>query len=157
MIVILVIDSHYATICLKSISFPLLVRGGNLLWDSCSENSMHRGVWWVAVQGVTKSRTQHTHKHKTSSPEFTDLYNLAPNYCIHYHFNLKPSDPAFILPTFCHHFHLSPHKVKSISHVHLFATPWTVAYQASPSTGFARQEYWSGLPFPSPFPFLQSP
>ena len=32
----------------------------------------------------------------------------------------------------------------------LFATPWTVAYQASPSMGFSRQEYWSGLPFPSP-------
>ena len=31
-----------------------------------------------------------------------------------------------------------------------FATPWTVAYQAPPSTEFSRQEYWSGLPFPSP-------
>ena len=36
------------------------------------------------------------------------------------------------------------------SHVRLFATPWTVAYQAFPSMGFSRQEYWSGLPFPSP-------
>ena len=41
-------------------------------------------------------------------------------------------------------------KVKSLSPVRLFATPWTVAYQASPSMGFSRQEYWSGLPFPSP-------
>ena len=41
-------------------------------------------------------------------------------------------------------------KVKSLSRVQLFATPWTVAYQASPSMGFSRQEYWSGLPFPSP-------
>ena len=41
-------------------------------------------------------------------------------------------------------------KVKSLSHVWLFATPWTVAYQAPPSMGFSRQEYWSGLPFPSP-------
>ena len=40
--------------------------------------------------------------------------------------------------------------VKSLSHVWLFATPWTVAYQAPPSMGFSRQEYWSGLPFPSP-------
>ena len=38
----------------------------------------------------------------------------------------------------------------SLSRVRLFATPWTVAYQASPSMGFSRQEYWSGLPFPSP-------
>ena len=36
------------------------------------------------------------------------------------------------------------------SHVWLFATPWTIAYQAPPSIGFSRQEYWSGLPFPSP-------
>ena len=41
-------------------------------------------------------------------------------------------------------------KVKSLSRVRLFATPWTVAYQASPSMGFSRQEYWSGLLFPSP-------
>ena len=40
--------------------------------------------------------------------------------------------------------------VKSLSRVRLFATPWTVAYQAPPSMGFSRQEYWSGLPFPFP-------
>ena len=40
--------------------------------------------------------------------------------------------------------------VKSLSHVRLFATPWTVAFQAPSSVGFSRQEYWSGLPFPSP-------
>ena len=40
--------------------------------------------------------------------------------------------------------------VKSLSRVQLFATPWTVAYQAPQSMGFSRQEYWSGLPFPSP-------
>ena len=40
--------------------------------------------------------------------------------------------------------------MKSLSRVQLFATPWTVAYQAPPSMGFPRQEYWSGLPFPSP-------
>jgi len=40
-------------------------------------------------------------------------------------------------------------KVKSLSRVWLFATPWTVAYQAPQSMEFSRQEYWSGLPFPS--------
>ena len=40
-------------------------------------------------------------------------------------------------------------KVKLLSHFRLFATPWTVAYQASLSMGFSRQEYWNGLPFPS--------
>ena len=41
-------------------------------------------------------------------------------------------------------------KVKLLSCVRLFATPWTVAYTAPLSMGFSRQEYWSGLPFPSP-------
>ena len=41
-------------------------------------------------------------------------------------------------------------KVKSLSGVQLFAIPWTIAYQASLSMGFSRQECWSGLPFPSP-------
>ena len=41
-------------------------------------------------------------------------------------------------------------QVKSLSHVQLFATPWTIAYQAPLSMGFSRQEYWSGLPCPSP-------
>ena len=40
--------------------------------------------------------------------------------------------------------------MKSLSCVQLFATPWTVAYQAPPSMRFSRQECWSGLPFPSP-------
>ena len=41
-------------------------------------------------------------------------------------------------------------KVTSLSRVRLFVTPWTVAHQAPPSMEFSRQEYWSGLPFPSP-------
>ena len=40
---------------------------------------------------------------------------------------------------------------KSLSHVQLFSTPWTIARQAPLSMGFSRQEYWSGLPFPSPW------
>ena len=39
---------------------------------------------------------------------------------------------------------------KSLSHVRLFMTPWTAAYQAPPSMGFSRQESWSGVPLPSP-------
>ena len=40
--------------------------------------------------------------------------------------------------------------MKSLSRVRLFAIPWIVVYQASLSMGFSRQEYWNGLPFPSP-------
>ena len=40
--------------------------------------------------------------------------------------------------------------MKSLSRVRLLTTPWTAAHQAPPSMGFARQEYWSGVPLPSP-------
>ena len=46
--------------------------------------------------------------------------------------------------------HKERKKEKSLSRVQLFVTPWTLAYQAPPSMGFSKQEYWSGLPFPSP-------
>ena len=42
-------------------------------------------------------------------------------------------------------------KVKSLSRAQLVATPWTAAHQAPPSMGFPRQEYWSGVPLPSPY------
>ena len=48
-------------------------------------------------------------------------------------------------------------KVKSLSHAQLVVTPWTAAYQAPPSMGFSRQEYWSGLPFPSPYIWVYTP
>ena len=48
-------------------------------------------------------------------------------------------------------------KVKSLSRVWLLATPWTAAHQAPPSVGFSRQEYWSGVPLPSPIRALALP
>ena len=45
-------------------------------------------------------------------------------------------------------------KVKSLSRVQLLATPWTTAYQAPPSMGFSRQEYWSRVPLPSPYMYI---
>ena len=48
-------------------------------------------------------------------------------------------------------------KVKSLSRVHLLATPWTATHQAPPSMGFSRQEYWSGVPLPSPHPNAPAP
>ena len=47
-------------------------------------------------------------------------------------------------------------KVKSLSRVRLLATPWTIAHQAPPSMGFSRQEYWSGVPSPSPIPLTNN-
>ena len=46
-------------------------------------------------------------------------------------------------------------KVKSLSRVWLLVTPWTAPYQAPPSMGFSRQEYWSGMPLPSPSIYLR--
>ena len=48
-------------------------------------------------------------------------------------------------------------KGKSLSHVQLLAMPWTAAYKALPSMGFSRQEYWSGVPLPSPTNSLSLP
>ena len=48
-------------------------------------------------------------------------------------------------------------KVKSHSRVRLFPTPWTSAYQSPPPMGFSRQEFWSGLPLPSPYISLTAP
>ena len=48
-------------------------------------------------------------------------------------------------------------KVKSLSRVRLLASPWTAAYQAPLSMGFSRQEYWSGVPLPSPYTDLVHP
>jgi len=45
---------------------------------------------------------------------------------------------------------LKERKVKSLSCISLFVTPWIVACQAPPSMGFSRQKYWSGLPYPPP-------
>ena len=46
-------------------------------------------------------------------------------------------------------------KVKTLSRVRLLATPQTAAYQAPPSMGFSRQEYWSGVPLPSPIQYVR--
>ena len=62
-----------------------------------------------------------------------------------------PYDPAIpILGIYPEKNIIEKSEVKSLSRVRLFATPWTVAYYAPQSMGFSRQEYWSGLPFPSP-------
>ena len=62
---------------------------------------------------------------------------------------IKPMSPA-LASGFCTTESLKKSESELLSCVWLFATPWTVAHQAPPSMGFSRQEYWSGLPFPSP-------
>ena len=55
------------------------------------------------------------------------------------------------------HFLLQCMKMKSLSLFRLLVTPWTAAHQAPPSMGFSRQEYWSGVPLPSPLLTTESP
>ena len=64
---------------------------------------------------------------------------------------LLPRLPLFTFPLgFFLTWALTFSSVQLLSHVLLFATPWTTAHQAPPSMGFSRQEYWSGVPLPSP-------
>ena len=116
---------------------------GNPLQYSCLENPLDRGAWWATVHWVTKSRTRLSDFTHSLSMCFKLMLCLA---CIlkgilwggyYYYMGLQIWKHRKL-------------KVKSLSHVRLFATPWTVAHQAPPSMGFSRQEYWSGLPFPSP-------
>ena len=56
----------------------------------------------------------------------------------------------------CTHTHTHTYVLCVLSHVWLFETPWTVAYQTMLSMAFSRQEHWSGLPFPTPGDFLNT-
>ena len=74
-------------------------------------------------------------------------------WCIHtmeYYSTIKRTDSDTYYNTDDPKRHAKCNKVKSLSCVRLFATPWTVAYQEPQSMGFSRQKYWSELPFPSP-------
>ena len=91
---------------------------------------MDGGIWWAAISGVTQSRTR---LKRLSSSSSSLIY---ASLMAQLEKNLLAMQEKV--------------KVKSLSRVRLFATPWTVAYQAPLSMGFSRQQYWSGLPFPSP-------
>ena len=74
-------------------------------------------------------------------------------------FSIHCTNLFFCVYFICIYFYLSWNKkvkVKSLSRVWLFATPQTAAYQAPPPMGFSKQEYWSGVPLPSPEVRLES-
>ena len=119
---------------------------GNPLQYSWLENPVDRGTWWAAVHRVAKSRTWL--KWLSSSSSMIHYINWLPN-----------SEPS-LHPWYKLHFvtvHTSFCMIAQLlSHVWLFMSPWTVAHQVPLSTGFSRQEHWSGLPFPSPGDFPDS-
>ena len=110
----------------------------DFLWDGNSESSLARSFWLSISWGC----------------DGDIIRRLDCGWRIH------SQDGSLTWLTSCSQEASIPHhvkvKVKSLSHVQLFGTPWTVAYQTPPSMGFSRQEYWSGLPFPSPASQLAS-
>ena len=107
-------------------------RNGNPLQCSCLENPRDRGAWWAAVYGATQSwtRLKWLSSRLSNSLSFAFQNSFRTINRINHQLFLK--------------------KFWSLHHVQLFVTPWTVIRQAPLSMEFSRQEYWSGLPFPSP-------
>ena len=133
-------------------------------WNWASYSPCNRKEWYMTVQltGEQKWRMCFKLLQKelalTSTCRLTGLSTLScPSLFAHsisFTWNsLLLLLTSLISPTmqFSYSWHLKvKSEVKSLSHVQLFATPWTVAYQAHLPMGFSRQEYWSGLPFLSP-------
>ena len=108
------------SVCLPSDGEGLGTYGSFLIGETDWEGNWVL-FWWVVGALFSKSLIQFSVDGWSCVPFL--LFDWRPNYC---------------------------EWMKSLSRVQLFETPWTVAYQAPPSMGFSRQEYWSGLPFPSP-------
>ena len=136
---------------------------GNSLQYSCRENALDRGAWPATLHRVAKSKTQlkllrlNMNLHEPATAAAKSL-QLCPTLC-------DPIDggpPGSPVPGILQARTLEwvaisfssawkgKLKVKSLSRVWLFVTPWSAAYQAPPSMGLSRQEYWSGVPLPSP-------
>ena len=144
---------------------------GNPLQYSCLENPMDRGTWRATVHRVAKSRT------RLSDFTFTFIFIIGYQIISAAAAKSLPSCPTLCDPidgsspgspvpgilqartlewvaiSFSNAWEWKV-KVKLLSRVGLPATPWIATYQAPPSMGFSRQEYWSGVPLPSPRSFL---
>ena len=86
-------------------------------------------------------------------PTFVNQGTASPQYVYMYIFYVKYLSLEKTWKSILYLKGIMKAKVKSLRCVRLFATPWTVVYQAPLSMGFSRQEYWSGLPFPPPGDF----
>ena len=103
-----------------------------------------RSSWprdWNWVSGIVGRRFNHLSLQRSLSQRRMQQNNP---------FTESSSLGSIPLSILTNQYHVSEWRVKSLSRVRFLATPWTVAYQAPPSMGFSRQEYWSGLPLPSP-------
>ena len=154
----------------------LITGNGTPLQYSCLENPMDGGAWKAAVHGVAKSQTRLSdftftfHFHALEKEMATHSRVLAwripgmaepgglPSLGSHRVGHDWSDSPGKNTGVGCHFLlQCMKVKVKSLSRVWLLATSWTTAYQAPPSMGFSRQEYWSGVPLPSPGGHCGSP
>ena len=103
---------------------------GNPLQCSCLENPTDGEAWWTAIYGVAQSRTRLKRLSSNSSKVLQRQYSAL--------FKSTELRDRCVRVLIC------------FSCVRLFVTLWTVACQAPLSMGFSKQEYWSGLSFPSP-------
>ena len=129
---------------------------GITVWMYMSLSKLHelvidREAWCATVHGVTKCPTQLSNwtelkllqipKHVLIPVLKHDTFSCLKLFIVH----------GTVIQMFKINWQsLSKVKVKSLSHVWLLAASWTAAYQAPPPMGFSRQEYWSGVPLPSP-------
>ena len=136
---------------------------GNPLEYSCMEN-LHgqRRLVGYSAQGWKESdtteATEHAHMHKAARTAAAKLRQSCPTLCDPID-GSPPGSPApgilqartleWVAISFSNAWK-GKVKVKSLSRVRLLETPWTAAYQSPLSMGFSRQEYWSGVPLPSP-------
>ena len=120
-------------------------RNGNLLQYSCLGNPMDRGYWQATIHGVTKRQVQlRMHALPLHNLElYLDWHHTSESMGLRFDYVCSGTCNLYLEKW-------KKVKVKLLSHVWLFATPWTVAYQGPQFVEFSRQEYWSGLPFPSP-------
>ena len=156
-------------ICLIYYSSGNREGSGNPLQYPCLGNPMHRGAWWATVHGVTKNQRHWATKihlmPAAAAAAAAKLLQSCPTLCDPIDGsppgspvpgNLQARTLEWVSISFSNAWKWKG-KVRSLSCVRLFAIPWTAAHQAPPSMGFPRQEYWSGVPLPSPIIRLAIP
>ena len=116
----------------------------SVLWTEESGKLQSMGLQRVRHNSARECTCTHTQTHfsPTASKKGTK-----PSWYLAFTLGRPPSDFYRTIRNLCCFKSLLPSR---FSRVRLCETPWTAAYQASPSMGFSRQEHWSGLPFPSP-------
>ena len=131
---------------------PLEEENGNPLQYSCLGNSMNRGAWWATVHGVSKNRTGLSYW-ALNTRVLSELKYMKLSLC-----KICPWCCQLFYDVYriCQHPIVNWHRfaslccASSLSHVQVFATPWTVAHKAPLFMVFSGQAYWSGLPFATP-------